>query len=395
MTQSASRQFILDPLSFEQLIAAAYVLQCAREEELRATAAEPIPAPAPLDDSVACQPAANEAAVTASPLGDDAADPSLSAPVSTGAVGPTAAFLRRSHELAGSLAKKIRSNVADTLARVHLTALQSGAREWLTSSLLHARERAHATRKFRIVVRFTSDALNVLNTGRRVLPLTAPAFLLIATAGLLVWQAVPRKTGVPQAETTPQITPAVAHFETNSAATVSLSEGAALPAVSVVQASERVSSDTLAPPPVSTQVQTAVRTSPHAILRPGRHSESLPLSHARITDSASLARVRALSPFEIKSLQRSAQYGDDASAMVLAMAYETGHFIPQNCKKAAEWVSRAAAAGIPAAQYNLALRYNTGDGVQVDRRKAQYWMRRAARKRYPKAEIALAQVSGP
>ena len=48
------------------------------------------------------------------------------------------------------------------------------------------------------------------------------------------------------------------------------------------------------------------------------------------------------------------------------MAYEVGHFVPQNCREAARWVTSAAKEGNAAAQYNLGLRYRDGDGVPAN-----------------------------
>jgi TPR repeat protein len=110
-----------------------------------------------------------------------------------------------------------------------------------------------------------------------------------------------------------------------------------------------------------------------------------PASHRRVTDPHISALVDALSPYEIRGLQRQAEYGDDAAALTIGMAYETGRSLPQNCKEAAEWVARAAHDGNAAAQYNLSLRYRTGDGVSVNAQEADKWLRKAANHKYAKA----------
>jgi hypothetical protein len=112
-------------------------------------------------------------------------------------------------------------------------------------------------------------------------------------------------------------------------------------------------------------------------------------SHLHVTDSATASVVYALSPHEIKQLRRQAEYGDDAAAMVLGMAYEMGHYVPQSCAKAANWVTIAAAEGNAAAQYNLGLRYLYGDGLRISPEEAKKWLQTAATRRYPKAELAL------
>ena len=70
------------------------------------------------------------------------------------------------------------------------------------------------------------------------------------------------------------------------------------------------------------------------------------------------------------------------------MAYEVGHFVPQNCKEAARWVKTAAEEGNAAAQYNLGLRYREGDGVPVDLFLSDSWLRTAAAHRKRRAGLA-------
>jgi hypothetical protein len=116
---------------------------------------------------------------------------------------------------------------------------------------------------------------------------------------------------------------------------------------------------------------------------------ALEASHRRVTDKATGSIVGALSPYEIKALQRQAEYGDDAAALTLGMAYETGRHVPQSCAQAANWVRIAAEGGNAAAQYNLALRYLYGDGVPASPEETDKWLQHAAARGYPKAESAL------
>ena len=115
---------------------------------------------------------------------------------------------------------------------------------------------------------------------------------------------------------------------------------------------------------------------------PVEQSQPIPTSHMQVTDELVWSAVDALSPYEIRGLQRQAQYGDDAAALTIGMAYETGRSVPQSCKKAAEWVERSAQGGNAAAQYNLALRYKIGDGVRADDEEAEKWLRKAADQNY-------------
>ena len=110
-----------------------------------------------------------------------------------------------------------------------------------------------------------------------------------------------------------------------------------------------------------------------------------PASHRRVTDRNISSVVDALSSYEIRGLQRQADYGDDDAAFTIGMAYETGRHVPQSCKEAAEWVARAAHDGNAAAEYNLSLRYRTGDGVPLNDLQADNWLRKAADQKYPNA----------
>jgi hypothetical protein len=117
-------------------------------------------------------------------------------------------------------------------------------------------------------------------------------------------------------------------------------------------------------------------------------------SHLRVTDAPEVPVVESLSRYEIRSLKRQAQYGDDVAALTLGMAYEVGRPVRQSCKRAAHWVALAAEDGNPAAQYNLALRYANGDGTRVDRDEARKWIERAATRGYKEAETESAEFDG-
>jgi len=114
----------------------------------------------------------------------------------------------------------------------------------------------------------------------------------------------------------------------------------------------------------------------------------LEVSHEQITDPAAFFAVQQLSRFEIETLRRQAKYGDDSVAFDLGMAYEIGHFVPQDCKEAARWVKSAAEEGNAAAQYNLGLRYRDGDGVPVDLSLSERWLRTAAAHKKKRASLA-------
>ncbi len=114
-------------------------------------------------------------------------------------------------------------------------------------------------------------------------------------------------------------------------------------------------------------------------------SQPGPSSHLKLTDSAITDSLHELTRYEVATLHRAADYGDDDAAFQLGMAYETGYYVRQSCTKAANWVQKAATAGNPAAEYNLGLRYRTGDGVPMDQLQAERWLHRAAMHHYPAA----------
>ena len=114
-----------------------------------------------------------------------------------------------------------------------------------------------------------------------------------------------------------------------------------------------------------------------------------PASHRQITDPSLAASLHSLSRYEVAGLRRQALFGDDSAAFLLGMAYETGHYLPQSCAKAAEWVKRAANAGNAPAQHNLGLRYLNGDGVPVDQAASQNWLKKAASHHYARARAIL------
>lgn len=66
--------------------------------------------------------------------------------------------------------------------------------------------------------------------------------------------------------------------------------------------------------------------------------------------------------------------------------------LPQDYKKGAEWIRKAAEQGLDAAQYNLAQCYEKGEGVPKDLEKAKEWYAKAAAQGYTNAKQALARL---
>jgi Sel1 repeat len=169
------------------------------------------------------------------------------------------------------------------------------------------------------------------------------------------------------------------------------------PANTSIEAAElQGRSGTMQPGAVVSPVNATVRTPDKARNLPPSVATSISLpenpvtSHKQVTDAATQNELVTLSRFEMRTLRRQAQYGDDAAALTLGMAYETGRYVRQNCKTAAEWVTRAAKDGNAAAEYNLGLRYEVGDGVPADPQLAEMWIQKSALRKYTKAQALLA-----
>jgi TPR repeat protein len=139
--------------------------------------------------------------------------------------------------------------------------------------------------------------------------------------------------------------------------------------------------------------QARVRTEDASV--PERQLASVDTSHGRVTDKATEAALNQLTRFELPSLRRQAEFGDDTAAFELGMSYEVGRGVPQNCAQAAQWVLQAAEGSKAAAEYNLGLRYRDGDGVPADPGAAAKWLRKASAHKYAGADIALSGLSTP
>lgn len=142
--------------------------------------------------------------------------------------------------------------------------------------------------------------------------------------------------------------------------------------------------------PPAAAILPAAKLTPVSSPRPALDSS---LTHRQITDPEIKTDVENMTRYEIATVRRAAQYGDDVAAFQLGMAYEIGYGMTQNCTKAAEWVTRAANDGNPAAEYNLALRYKDGDGVAPNPIEAANWMKKAAEHKYGNASSLLASIS--
>ena len=162
-------------------------------------------------------------------------------------------------------------------------------------------------------------------------------------------------------------------------------------AMSATSPSTAEAAVTVNPPLPTTSSQPSSRPAKEIARSESHRPAPVPLlaTHEQITDPGTQSAVEELSRFELNGLRRQAKYGDDSAAFTLGMAYETGHYIRQNCAEAARWVRMAAEAGNSAAQYNLGLRYRDGDGVTADLHESEKWLRKAAAHRNREARMAL------
>ena len=167
------------------------------------------------------------------------------------------------------------------------------------------------------------------------------------------------------------------------------------PSPATVAAATSSTSTTLTTTAVTTTAQPLPADVNRADKQPRWTNATPPLetSHKRITDDLTRSAVEQLSRYELKGLRRQAKYGDETAAFTLGMAYEVGHFVPQNCQEAARWVISAAEADDAAAQFNLGLRYRDGDGVPADRDLSKKWLRKAAALRNRQAKRALKMLA--
>lgn len=76
---------------------------------------------------------------------------------------------------------------------------------------------------------------------------------------------------------------------------------------------------------------------------------------------------------------------------ILGRAYETGDGVPQDKKKALDWLRKAAGSGHAAAAYTLGMMYYRGDVLEKDIHEAAILLQRAAKNGDEKALDAMRQ----
>lgn len=133
--------------------------------------------------------------------------------------------------------------------------------------------------------------------------------------------------------------------------------------------------------------------------RPDRHPGlSTQLLSALRTGTAilslvSTAHARSLSPDDISVLASNAERGDDASQVLLGIAYMNGDGgLGKDLPQAARWFEQAALLGNPYAQERIADLYDTGKGVPVNSALAFEWRLQAAQRGNLNAQFKLARM---
>jgi TPR repeat protein len=94
--------------------------------------------------------------------------------------------------------------------------------------------------------------------------------------------------------------------------------------------------------------------------------------------TASLAKLRALTPAQFESLFKLAKHGDATAENAVGMAYVTGNGLLQDEREGIKWLRRAAAHGSDAAENALGVLYQSGRGVAQNPEAAAHWYIRSA-----------------
>lgn len=343
-SSSTSQQLTLDQISFEKLLAAAWVLQCVHDQTHASKAKQ-------ADSLEGTRRADTGAQIASSELqsafqfsahetrADSRRETRVPAPVNHRLfVEPVEIEQPVSSPIFNLAAEEINMQTAPRSAVV----VQDGF------SSTPAVPSSHLPR-----VR-----VNLKPRGLRAVGIATPVWVLSLVAVLLFFE-VWRHDSNQNAQTTSQpipspiLKPAVTN--TSPAASPPAATNTVLP---------------IKKPAVSKKVAKAPQLS--------KGSSPLQVSHKQITDPATFFFVHQLSRYEIETLSRQAKYGDASAAFALGMAYEVGHFVPQDCREAARWVKIAAEEGNAAAQYNIGLRYRDGDGVPVNLGLSATWRHQAA-----------------
>lgn len=96
----------------------------------------------------------------------------------------------------------------------------------------------------------------------------------------------------------------------------------------------------------------------------------------------------------LDGLKRSAEQGNVANQLKLAVKYSTGEGVAKDQAEASRWYLRAAEAGDVQAMYEVSLRHRHGYGLAKNTANANVWRQRAATGGHPEAAYELARTYG-
>ena len=96
----------------------------------------------------------------------------------------------------------------------------------------------------------------------------------------------------------------------------------------------------------------------------------------------------------LDSLERSAEAGNVANQLKLAVKYSTGEGVVKDQAEASRWYLRAAEAGDVQAMYEVSLRYRHGYGLAKNTANSNVWRQRAAVGGHPEAAYEMAHTYG-
>ena len=96
----------------------------------------------------------------------------------------------------------------------------------------------------------------------------------------------------------------------------------------------------------------------------------------------------------LDSLKRSAEAGNVANQLKLAVKYSTGEGVVKDQAEASHWYLRAAEAGDVQAMYEVSLRQKHGYGLAKNTAGSNVWRQRAAIRGHPEAAYEVARTYG-
>ena len=94
----------------------------------------------------------------------------------------------------------------------------------------------------------------------------------------------------------------------------------------------------------------------------------------------------------VRPLTQMAERGDSEAQFSLALTYGDGSGVPQDLRKSAKWMRRAAVQGHAQAQFGLGLMLAEGKGIPKNYGESAIWLRRAAEQGIEQAAFELSSI---